>query len=76
MFNAKQLKDLMDAQPFRPFKVHMTDGAIYDVPHHDAAFVTQNKIEIGLDLNKDGIARRSVHCAILHVTQVEELQTA
>lgn len=54
----------------------MTDGSIYDVPNHDAAFVTQSKIEIGLDLNKDGIARRSVHCAILHITQVEELQAA
>lgn len=76
MFNARQLKDFMDSKPFRPFKVHMTDGSIYDVPNHDAAFVTQSKIEIGLDLNKDGIARRSVHCAILHITQVEELQAA
>jgi hypothetical protein len=75
MFNAKQLKDFMDAKPFRPFKVLMTDGNSYPVPNHDAAFVTQNKIEIGLDLNKDGIARRSVYCAILHIASVEELQT-
>jgi hypothetical protein len=76
MFNAKQLKDFMDAKPFRPFKVLMSDGRSYEVPNHDAAFVTQNKIEIGLDLNRDGIARRSVYCAILHIARVEELQTA
>ena len=76
MFNAKQLKDFMDAKPFRPFKVLMSDGHSYEVPDHDAAFVTQNKIEIGLDLNKNGIARRSVYCAILHIASVEELQTA
>ncbi len=76
MFNARQLKNFMDAKPFRPFKIHMSDGSIYDVPNHDAAFLTQSKIEIGLDLNQDGIARRSVHCAILHITQVEELQAA
>jgi hypothetical protein len=76
MFNAKQLKDFVDAKPFRPFKVLLSDGRSYEVPHHDAVFVTQNKIEIGLDLNKDGIARRSVYCAILHIASVEELQTA
>jgi len=76
MFNAKQLKDFMDAKPFRPFKVLMSDGRSYEVPNHDAAFVTQNKIEIGLDLNKNGIARRSVYCALLHIASVEELQTA
>jgi hypothetical protein len=76
MFNAKQLKDFIDAKPFRPFKVLMSDGRSYEVPNHDAAFVTQNKIEIGLDLNKNGIARRSVYCAILHIASLEELQTA
>lgn len=76
MFNAKQLKDFIDAKPFRPFKVLMSDGRSYEVPNHDAAFVTQNKIEIGLDLNKNGIARRSVYCAILHIASVEEFQTA
>lgn len=54
----------------------MSDGRSYEVPNHDAAFVTQNKIEIGLDLNQDGIARQSVYCAILHIASVEELQTA
>ena len=75
MFNAKQLKEFMDAKPFRPFKVLTSDGKSYAVPHHDAAFITQNKIEIGLDLNEDGIARRSVYCAILHIASIEELQT-
>ena len=76
MFNARQIKEFLDAKPFRPFKVRMSDGAEYPVPHHDAAFLTQSKIEIGLDLSADGIARRSVHCAILHITQIEELQAA
>lgn len=76
MFNARQLKELMDATPFRAFRIHLSDGKSYKVPNHDAAFITQSKIEIGLDLNKDGIARRSVHCAILHISQIEELQPA
>jgi hypothetical protein len=76
MFNAKKLKGLMSAQPFRPFKVSLSDGKSYTVPHHDAAFVTQNFLEVGLDLRRDGIARRSVNCTILHITQVEYLEAA
>jgi hypothetical protein len=74
MFNARRLKELMSAQPFRPFRVWLSDGKSYKVPNHDAAFVTQNFLEVGLDLNRDGIARRSVNCAILHITQVEFLK--
>ena len=42
MFNAKQLKDFMDAKPFRPFKVLMSDGRSYEVPNHEAALVGMN----------------------------------
>jgi hypothetical protein len=66
----------MDARPFRPFRIHMSDGKSYEVSNHDSAFVTQSKIEIGLDPNEDGIARRSIHCAILHISGVEELEPA
>ncbi len=72
MFNARQLKEFLDQKPFKPLRIHMSDGKTYDVPNHDAAFLTQTKLEIGLDLNNEGIARRSVHCAILHISQIEE----
>lgn len=74
MFNARKLKEIMAAQPFRPFKIRLFDGTSYTVPNHDTAFVTQNFLEVGLDLRRDGIARRSVNCAILHITQLEFLK--
>jgi hypothetical protein len=76
MFNARLLKEKMNAQPFKPFRIHMSDGKVYDVPNHDAAFVKASTIEIGLDLNKDGLARRSIDCSILLITSIEELQAA
>jgi hypothetical protein len=76
MFSAKELKNLMDSKPFQPFRVHLSDGKTYEVPNHDSAFVKRNEIEIGLDLDKDGIMVRSVRCAILHITQIEQLQEA
>ena len=76
MFTARQLTALMHAQPFKPFRIHLSDGRSFEVPTHDAAWVTESYIEIGLDLNSEGIARRSARCAILHITGIEELQPA
>lgn len=73
---AKHFKDLMEARPFQPFKIHMSDGSTYEVPHHEAAFVTRNYLEIGLDPDSDKFHGRLVKCSILHITQVEELPTA
>ena len=76
MFKAVELQKLMKAHPFHPFKVKMSDGSSYTVPNHDAAFVTRNWLEIGLDLDKDRIPGSVVSCAILHITQIEDLQPA
>ena len=76
MITAQHLRELLNAQPFKPFRVHLSDGRAFEVPNHDAAWVTQSYIEIGLDLNTAGFARRSVRCAILHITSIEELQPA
>jgi hypothetical protein len=76
MFNAKEIKDLMDAKPFRPFRIHLSDGSSYEINNHDAAFVTRGSVEVGLDPDADGIAGRIVRCAIIHISRVEELQAA
>ena len=76
MFNALELKKLMAAQPFQPFRVRMSDGKSYEVPNHDAAFVTCNYLEIGTDLDPDQIPGTVTRCAILHITEIEDLQAA
>jgi len=32
---AEQLRALKEAQPFRPFTIHLADGRAYVVPHRD-----------------------------------------
>ena len=74
-FTAEMLKELMEEKPFRPFRVFLTNGRQYDVPNHDAAFITENKLEIGLDLNKKGFAQRTVNCAYGHIANIEEIES-
>ena len=76
MFSAKEIKDLMDAKPFRPFRIHLSDGSSYEITNHDVAFVTKSSVEVGLHPDPDGIAERTVKCAILHIGRIEELQPA
>jgi hypothetical protein len=76
MFTAAQIKKLMDTNPFKPFRLCMSDGKTYDIPNHDAAFVTRNFIEVGIDPAPNGIAENLDRCAIIHITRIEDLQAA
>jgi hypothetical protein len=76
MFSAKQIKEMMNTQPFRPFRLHMSDGSTYEIPNHDTAMVAQNSVEVGVNPDPDGVVERFVRCAIIHITRIEELQAA
>ena len=73
MITAALLKQRIEAQPFKPFRLHMSDGRSYDVTNHDAMFVKRSVVEIGTDLDADSIGERFIQCAILHITSIEEL---
>jgi hypothetical protein len=64
---------LLQAKPFRPFRICLSDGSHYDIPNHDAAFVGRNTVEIGLNLDPDGFAEYFARCSILHITKLEDL---
>ena len=75
MFTALHLKERMNQNPFKPFRIYMSDGKQYDITNHDAALVKRHALEVGLDPDHDAIAGRFVECALLHVTRVEELDS-
>lgn len=72
MFTARQIKERLDENPFRPFRIRMSNGETYDILNHDAAWVLQTAVEIGLDPNADGIALNTRRCAILHIASLED----
>jgi hypothetical protein len=76
MMTARILRERMNAQPFKPFRVCLSDGKAFDIPNHDVAFVKEGMIEIGVELNTEGFAIHCVECAILHITRIEELVPA
>jgi hypothetical protein len=75
MMTADHLRQRMNEQPFRPFRLTMSDGRSFEVPNHDVALVKRNTIEVGLNLDADSWAQKYVECAILHITSIEDVPT-
>jgi hypothetical protein len=76
MLNALDIREILTAKDFKPFVIHATDGARYEITNHDMVLVGRNAIHIGLVGDQEGIAERFVRCAIIHITRIEDLQAA
>jgi anaerobic glycerol-3-phosphate dehydrogenase len=76
MFNASDIREMLTAKDFKPFVIHTSDGARYEITNHDMVMVARNSIQIGLPSDQEGIAERIVRCAIIHITRIEDLQAA
>ena len=63
----------MQAKPFQPFRIGLSDGTHYDITNHDAALVGKNTVEVGLNIDPDGFAEYFTRCSILHITKLEDL---
>lgn len=73
MVTAKQLRELLQTKPFKPFRICMSDGTHYEIANHDMAFVTKNTVEVGINLDAEGFAEYVARCSILHITKLEDL---
>ncbi len=76
MITALELKERMNLQPFKPFRICISDGKTYDITNHDMMLIKRNAVLIGIELDTNSIAERFVECALLHITRIEDISTA
>jgi hypothetical protein len=71
------LRDMLRKQPFKPFRLVMSDGAGFEVRHPDLLWVGQWSAHVGLtgDPGKT-FFERSVEVELNHVIRIEPLQPA
>lgn len=69
--NWEQIREHLKKSPFRPFRVHLTDGSSYDVPYPDFIFVSPRQVVIGVGTTRGGGPAETVHCDPLHITRIE-----
>lgn len=70
----QELQDAARRQPFEPFRVVVTTGAIYDVRYPDLILVGRRSVILGITNEPDGTAYdRTIKVDLLHVVGIEEL---
>lgn len=71
----EDLLELFRARPFEPFRLHMSDGAAFDIRHPDMAIVQRSKVTVAVPgvAGPDGPAERTINCALMHITRTEPL---
>jgi hypothetical protein len=75
---ADEIRGHLDADPFVPFRVFLSDGSSYEIQHPDQVLVTTWSVEIGVPEQRpeSRIYQRIAHCSLLHIVKVEKLQAA
>ncbi len=71
----EDILEILRSTPFEPFRVYLTDGAVYEIRHPDMAIVQRSKVIVAVPgpAEPDGPAERTVNCALIHITRTELL---
>ncbi len=67
-------RDLLAQRPFKPFRLMMSGGQVYEVRHPEMAMLTRTDILVGVDIADDGVPAEFKICSLLHVTAIEPFE--
>jgi hypothetical protein len=75
--SGEELRDALRRQPFEPFRLVMTDGEGFEIPHPDLFWVGRRSAMIGLT-GQPGqtFYERAVQVDLRHVIRLEPLSPA
>ena len=68
-----ELAEALRTRPFRPFKIHVSDGAIYEVRHPELVHLTRHSALVctQVDDQPPVFIERFHLVDLLHITQLE-----
>lgn len=68
--------EMLLAQPFIPFRIHLTDGMHYDVRHPELVKVERSKATVFFHRNENplDLVLRKEAVALLHINRLEPLE--
>jgi hypothetical protein len=71
VMNAEAIRPFILRRPFEPFVIRMSSGETHEVHHPECVALGKTRLVVSYP-DED----KMVHCALLHVTSVESLQSA
>ena len=65
----------VEAEPFAPFRIVMTDGRAFDIRHPNMAWPGRRSVMVGIpdDPQEPGVYGAHVSVALIHVVRIEPL---
>lgn len=72
----QELRDALRQQPFEPFRLVLTDGVGYEIPHPDLLLIGLRSATVGLTGTQgQTFYERTVKVDLLHVVRIEPIQS-
>jgi hypothetical protein len=71
----EDLRNMLMQQPFVPFRIHLSDGRIFDVRHREMVWVGRRVAVVGV-FSPDGYLDRHETVAFVHVVSLEPIPAA
>jgi hypothetical protein len=74
---SEDIQQLVRREPFKPFRITLTDGRTFEVRHPEMAMVGRSTVAIGLPANgnEETIYDRLVTVDLLHIMQTEHVDS-
>jgi hypothetical protein len=70
---AEEIHNVLKHQPFEPVRIHVSDGASYEITHLDQLMVGRRSSYVGLGGNGDRPFPRIAIVANVHVMRIEPI---
>jgi hypothetical protein len=71
----EDVRNALWAQPFVPFRIHLSDGTSYDIRHRDFLMVGKRSLLVGMSHNPDDpFYDQYQTVALIHVVRMEPLE--
>ena len=68
-----EVREHLSKTSFVPFRIHLSDGSSFDVPHPDFVLVTKWAVHVAHDVADDQLPERVTRIAVGHITRIEEI---
>ena len=71
----EEIKQVLAERPFRPIRIHLSDGAAYEIRHPDMVLVLKRQLIIALQQSaEERVPERYASVNILHITRIEPIE--
>ena len=76
MIPPQELRGMLRTQPFRPFRLNLSDGRAFEIRHPDLMMVGVGSAVLGISQSgeADPLYERSVTLSLLHIVSAEPLE--